>query len=433
MECPEGSTLRMWVLYISLELLPLLLFYVVVVLLDVQAATPPNTSFVFFCQLFLQIFRSSAYVRMHFDIFANRQLRLFTLTVLDVWNLDFFRCLIPPFCVSSGITQIQSILLEYGVALTPLVLVAVTYIAIQLHARDVRIVVQAWRPFHRTCACFRRSCNPHASIVNAFTTFMLLSLSKITFLVFYTIGIMDLFFSEFPYKTDMNLYINPYKKLADVPGLAITLFSILFLFVLLPATLTILYPQKCLRRCCKCLYWSQSLWLFMEAFQGHYRGGTQGYCSFRFSAVLHFVNRVVISVVLVNLWFRVDPPVTKHLHIMSIYLVCVSLYYCIARPYSKAYMNNIEGFLYGLAAILTMDIVALSIDMHPRLVGNTEVHTDIVLVAMVMPSLALVGNVLFRLVVTGGALRRVGVVKGEESSSEGLPHRLHTENTPLVH
>ena len=52
---------------------------------------------------------------------------------------------------------------------------------IKLHDNNFRPVVWLWKPFHRYFVHFRRRWDSTASIINAFTTFLLLSFSKILF------------------------------------------------------------------------------------------------------------------------------------------------------------------------------------------------------------------------------------------------------------
>ena len=60
-------------------------------------------------------------------------------TIYGIWNLDFFRYLIPPFCATDQISPLQVVALEYTVAFYPLLLTAIAYICVQLHARDCQV------------------------------------------------------------------------------------------------------------------------------------------------------------------------------------------------------------------------------------------------------------------------------------------------------
>ena len=100
-----------------------------------------------------------------------------------IWSLDFFRAVILPFCVSSNIMKtVHALALKYIVTFYPIFLILHTYVCIKLHDNNFRPVVWLWKPFHRHFAHLRRW-DSTASIINAFTTFLLLSFSKIFFAV----------------------------------------------------------------------------------------------------------------------------------------------------------------------------------------------------------------------------------------------------------
>ena len=106
-------------------------------------------------------------------------------TIYGIWNLDSFRYFIPPFCATDQISPLHVVALEYTVAFYPLLLTAIAYICVQLHARDCRVMVCLWRVF---CKCFSscrqrwgRQWDPAVSLVHIFAAFLLLSYSKILF------------------------------------------------------------------------------------------------------------------------------------------------------------------------------------------------------------------------------------------------------------
>ena len=72
-------------------------------------------------------------------------------TLISIWNLDIFRSVVPSFCVSSKLTDVDVVLLEYISVLYPLLLILITYIGIELHARNFSPVVALWKPFYK---CF---------------------------------------------------------------------------------------------------------------------------------------------------------------------------------------------------------------------------------------------------------------------------------------
>ena len=68
-----------------------------------------------------------------------------------VWSLDFFRSVIPPFCVSSNIKTVHILVLQYLVAFY---LILITYSCIKLHDNNFRPVESAMHGSHFTDVLF---------------------------------------------------------------------------------------------------------------------------------------------------------------------------------------------------------------------------------------------------------------------------------------
>ncbi len=58
------------------------------------------------------------------------------LTLISFWNLDFFRHVLPPFCISSRLTDLDVLRLDCISAFYPLFLALLTLVLIELHARN---------------------------------------------------------------------------------------------------------------------------------------------------------------------------------------------------------------------------------------------------------------------------------------------------------
>jgi len=52
------------------------------------------------------------------------------LALCGFWNLDFFRPIVPPFCVSPNLTNLHAFALEYIEAFYPLICILLTYICL---------------------------------------------------------------------------------------------------------------------------------------------------------------------------------------------------------------------------------------------------------------------------------------------------------------
>ena len=127
-----------WVLYFALTLLPITMFYFVVILFSVRVTTPPLAGLVFMCQTYNFIerlyvdFDMKVVIASRMYMGANEKiLRIYVHSVrvlCGFWNLDFFRFIIPPFCVSSHLSNSQALLLEYVCVVYPLFLLVFTSI-----------------------------------------------------------------------------------------------------------------------------------------------------------------------------------------------------------------------------------------------------------------------------------------------------------------
>ncbi len=181
-ECVKCGSKFAWPLYLALVLIPITLFYILVIIFNFSATHPPITAYIFYCQLFTLYFYNVRYLRDFTEINTNKVLLYFTMTVCDIWNLDFFRYVVPGYCLSEHFTNTDVMFLELITAFYPILLVIVTLIFIDMHARNVRIVTFLWRPFHKCFSKLRRKWDPKSSVINAFATFLLLSSFKICFL-----------------------------------------------------------------------------------------------------------------------------------------------------------------------------------------------------------------------------------------------------------
>ena len=88
-ECVRCDNKYAWPLYLALVLLPITLFYFLVIIFNFSATQPPVTAYTFYCQLFVQVIYNIYYaLRHHFEAKANKTLQTLTWTVSEIWNLD---------------------------------------------------------------------------------------------------------------------------------------------------------------------------------------------------------------------------------------------------------------------------------------------------------------------------------------------------------
>ena len=138
-----------WILYYAIELLPITVLYLIVVIFHIRATCSALSTLVFLSQVVVYTVR--LHVPLH--MYIENNITGFPYTVINTvlimcgtWSLDFFRSVIPPFCVGN-IRNIHGLALEYTVAFYPICLMVITCTCIKLHNNNFRPVVWLWKPF----------------------------------------------------------------------------------------------------------------------------------------------------------------------------------------------------------------------------------------------------------------------------------------------
>lgn len=159
------------------------IFYAVILVYQLNVTSAPMTSFVMFSQLTFYSFTLSVESQSVFRTqLANKQqfdLLNVVIALYGIWNLDFFRYVIPPFCVSPKIKVIYAFFLDYVAAFYPLCLIALTWIWIELVSRKYKPLV--WICVNLRHCCFDASWkwDKKRTVIDVFATFLLLSYTKI--------------------------------------------------------------------------------------------------------------------------------------------------------------------------------------------------------------------------------------------------------------
>lgn len=395
-KCHHDNSAWLWLIYIALELAPPTIFYWLVIIFNVSTTSPPYTAIVFFSQLFGVVYKINAYIRLTLKIHTNRIFLSSVLTLINIWNLDIFQHIIPPFCVSSKLTNLHAMLFEYISALYPLVLIFVTYAAIELHARNCRPLVILWKPFHGWFAKCRRNLDPKSSVITGFATFISLSVSKVMFTTFLILfpGSYKGNSTRFTYKSLYDPQVEGNSSSEYLRSMASTYYTIPLLVVILlvhiPILLLLLYPIKIFRRllsyCGRSKY--RTILVLVDTFQGHYKDGTTGTFDYRAASSISFLFRLALCELCFSHTQRMGIPIHTSLLPLIMLLLFTSLFYGVVQPCKKKYMNVSECVLYLTAALVLLQLVS----GHDYKTHNYQLY--IILAVMVVPSLL----VLFSLV-----------------------------------
>ena len=211
---------------------------------------------------------------------------------------------------------------------------------------------------HRCFIRLRRKWSKTSDIIDVFSTFFLLSFSKVLYqtVIFFTYQTIWLICCDasrerkFVTNIDLNVeYGSREHLLFGIPALLLCC-----IFNIFPSMVLLLYPFRLFRKfLSKCRLDGLVLNTFVEKFYGCYRNGLDGGRDMRSFAGLYFILRplsfivgavVSIPVLIIS---NNDPYFPR-----SVVFIASSLMIALCRPYKKMYMNVLDSLLLAHLAIL---------------------------------------------------------------------------------
>ena len=356
----SGSLMK-WLIYITAEGIPPLIFFVIVLVLHISLTSGPLNGFIFFCQvltvsvevMLLQASWMDSSIRDP-DIFSSLIIKAYS-----VWSLDFFRSVHGYYriCLGTDIKAMHVLVLRYLSALYPLCFLLIAFTVIELHARNCRLLVWLWKPLCFVCARFRQAWKARTSIVDAFAAFILLSYVKIVrislLLVTYsTVSVQD------SHKTIKVINYDPtvrYLSSEHVPFWFLAT-ACLLTFGFVPPVLLTFYQFKFFQRCLnRCKMNGNGLRIFLDAFQGCYKDGREGGPDRRYFAGLYFIFRLFVFAI-----FDVSVTVSYAYISLLMAFVIFGVITAVVQPYKKSFLTYLDVFFFNLlATIMALQFLTL--------------------------------------------------------------------------
>ena len=260
--------------------------------------------------------------------------------IIGVTNLDFFRFVLPPMCISTLIKSIDVHLLDYIIAFYPFALTLVIYICIELHDRNYRITVYLTIPVKNFFRSISRNWNPKTTILNTCVTFILLAYFNFLFTS------INLLFCVRSTNSDGKVVPNSTVLLYDpsikffhslhISYVVLALF-IIVAFVLLPPLLLLLYQTQLFKNCLNCCGFRKwdILQVVVDIFLGWYKDGTESTRDFRAVSALYFLLRITLSSCFILLMFVSYNPYGWYTFGLFHMFSEVGIFFFVVKPYKK--------------------------------------------------------------------------------------------------
>ena len=348
-QCSTCSSVWYGVLiYLLIEVVPVTIFYVTVLLFQLNLTTAPMIGFIFYSNSIINL------TTFHPIISNEAQAYTKVISLLyGIWTLDFFRYAIPPFCVSSKLTNIHIIYLQSLSTFFPYLLIAITWVLIKLHSNDCKVVVWMWKKLDKVILKYIKvQRNSGRTVIDAFATFFLLSFAKLS--VAFLLPLLPFTLTKvnsynMSRSQTIHSFVDSRTNYASGENIAaVVVSSGIFLFTLLPPVFIIaLYPIRTFRnlmlKCCHRRFIC-TLNFFVDKYHSCYKDGLDGGKDMRSFASAYFF----ITILAYAVWFISQ----SYVSLAKMVGGC-SLMIAIVQPYKKQYMTVIDSLLLANLALVT--------------------------------------------------------------------------------
>ena len=237
-QCVECSPVNI-LYHILLRYLLATAAFLLVLVVQIDVTSAPMALYVLYCNAVVVFYQTSfGYVVTSAFITASyKYIWKVLLTLNSIWSFDPLFFLSPPLCLSHQLEDIHRTYIEFLATLYPFLLLFLTFVLVELHAKDFRPVVVVWKPILHKLIRFRQKWNPNSSLVQAFATLFFLSCAKLIYLITLPFSVAY-FVNEYGQSNKGVLFIDPTISFWHTKHTILIAFSIsILLLVILPPIL----------------------------------------------------------------------------------------------------------------------------------------------------------------------------------------------------
>ena len=350
-DCFKLSTGYAVTLYLLLDLIPVTLFFICMVIFRLNITSGPLLGYVLFHQFFMSTLMQHYFVYDYMQIYISGSLKVLlhiSVVLSEVWSMNPLKSVIPPFCISEKLTGIQVQTLSLVTVMYPVVLVIVTCILMELHARNYKIIHILWRPFSFILNKMNITTVTSDAVVHAFASFILLSNINVYDTWLYVVKPNTVNRNDWTIYKKV-LYFDPtvewfthkhieYFLIATVP----------FIFLsLIPSFLLLIYPTRIYRYLSRYLSARKRLAItaFAEALNSCFKdglNGTRDYRAFAGVTTVAPVLYIAIRIVIIKIGYPIN----------SATVLSIGLYSLILKPCKSSIANLSLSFHSAMLGVI---------------------------------------------------------------------------------
>ncbi len=358
--CNEKNTYGKWIKAVGVIIAPQTLFFLLVIVFHIGITSAAMNSYIFFSHIIvlpLEVLLIQSGWAL--ELKDDRGARLYSDLVLDpyrIWNFDYPEIFRVGVCLHPSMRIIHAIAFRYIEALYPIFLLSMTLLFIEMHARNCKPIVYLWRPLCSLCVRLRRNWELKTSTIDAFSTIILLSYSKIL-----TISLQLLQFNyvktlkgdKVEMRLDYDTSVIYFKDKTHLILAAIAIFM-LCTFIAIPPVLLLFFPTRCFRKLLAFIKLDRwhALNIFVDTFQGYFKNGTNGSPERRWFSAFYFIFRVIV----IGMFAFTDDLVEVHYRLAILYLLFLLLI-VLLQPYKKKFYIYLDAIFMAILVIISIFIV----------------------------------------------------------------------------
>ena len=342
-KCGQCTILHGKVIILFAKYVPLVIFLITVMLLDINLASGPLNTFVFFSQMLPTL-----------DLQASGQIAIASAArpfvdvyqfCYGVFNLEYFESLesFPDVCTIRYKSALTSVAFDYIVGFLPVIIIFLVWLVMYVSGYCVFMGQRNCLGRMGNCLCqIYHRIKPNISLNESFfrglVTFLILSYAKLTTV---TLSILTPVYLSGPGDRDYDVMTNldgtqEYFGPGHLPY-AIPAIVVLMVFILLPLVIIFMYP-----RVCNCLgLHVHRIMPFFDALQAAFKH------KYHYFAPLYFVYRLILVTI-----FAYTAEVQQQYVLQQLFCIGIVILHVMVQPYKEALHNKVDIFLLALMPAL---------------------------------------------------------------------------------
>ena len=341
-------------LYLVTEILPLTLFYLLIICARINVISGPMLGYVIFCQVHITVARVHPnlmklllYHAGPFILHWNRDLLL---PLAGIWNLNFFAMLLPYTCYGCDFNDLTTILFEYLSLGYIFMLLLLSYLFKRQNIKSKFASIRCCKAIGYYIFSWRQDGRYSDSTMHALATFIGLMLAKAGIISCQILSLTHIYnlngtVIKQVYTFHPSLERHYVQRIIGIIPLII--------FGILPAIVLCLYPNRYFQNAVQCFCGPRkqlALTIFVDTWCSGYRDGLNGGRDYRRLYPLFLIT--LIALVGITSSFHLKPE-TYYILLLPIAIV---LSFCVSyvRPCKTIAMNMSLSFhfmIIGLCAL----------------------------------------------------------------------------------